>query len=83
MPTRVAQTCHAVACRALLLPSELFCDRHQRMLQTDLKTILYRQFRPGQKQSKLFAVTLERAQHEILYAQTAGHRVPRDAEFEW
>jgi hypothetical protein len=76
-------TCRAVACRALVLKTELFCDRHQRMLQTDLKTILYRQFRPGQKQTKLFEVTLERAQQEILYAQTEGHRVPRDAEFEW
>lgn len=75
--------CRAVGCRARVLRSELFCGRHDRMLQSDLKTILYRQFRPGQTPSKVFTVSLERAIQEILYAQTEGHMVPRAASFEW
>lgn len=75
--------CNAISCRALVLPTQVFCERHDRMLQSDVRTILGRQFRPGRRQSLIFERTLERARNEILYAQTSGHRIPRDAEFQW
>lgn len=77
------QQCNAVGCRALILPTAVFCERHDRLLQSDVRTILGRQFRPGRKQSAVFNVTLERARSEILYAQTEGHKVPREADFDW
>jgi len=76
--------CRAVACRALVLPTELFCERCRALLQSDVRRILERTWRPGAKrQSQIFEQTLERALGEILYAKTEGHRAPRDAEFEW
>lgn len=53
------------------------------MLQSDVRRILGRQFRPGRKQSQAFNRTLELARSEILYAQTEGHKVPREADFQW
>lgn len=75
--------CAAIGCRALILPAQLLCETCDRLLQSDLKTILYRQYRPGRKQSQRFEATLRWAQEEILYAKMSGHRTPRDAEFEW
>lgn len=75
--------CNAIGCRARVLPSELFCERHDRMLQSDIRTILLRQARPGPRQTLVFQATLDRAREEILYAQHAGHRVPREQDFEW
>lgn len=75
--------CNAIGCRALILPREIFCGRHAAMLQSDIRTILHRHYRPQGKQSIVFNVTLERARNEILYAQTVGHKVPREADFEW
>lgn len=53
------------------------------MLQSDIRTILLRQARPGPRQTLVFQATLDRAREEILYAQHAGHRVPREQDFEW
>jgi hypothetical protein len=78
-----APHCAAIGCRARILPTELFCQRHLTMLQSDIRTLVLRTFRPGQTPTKVFTRHLERAQLEILYAQTEGHRVPRPAEFEW
>lgn len=75
--------CNAIGCQARVPLLKVFCERHDAMLQSDVRTILYRQLRAGKRQSKVFEMTLGRAQEEILYAQTAGHRVPREAEFEW
>ena len=75
--------CSAIACRALVLPAQIFCERHEGMLQSDIRTILYRKFRPGLKQTAVFNLHLETAQREILDYQTSGHRTPRPAEFEW
>lgn len=53
------------------------------MLQDDIRTILRKHFRPRRPPSKVFTVNLTRALEEILYAQTAGHRMPRPADFEF
>jgi hypothetical protein len=53
------------------------------MLQSDIRKILGRTFRPGEKRSQVFLDTLDRARDEIFYAQTEGHRAPRPQEFEW
>lgn len=75
--------CAAIGCREKVLLTAVFCPRHLAMLQSDVRTVLERTYRAFGKPSKVFTVTLERAQQEILYAQTVGHRTPRDAEFEW
>lgn len=77
------QTCNAVGCRALILPTDIFCQRHEDMLQSDIRAILHRQYRPGRKQTELFDINLAVARDEILYAQMEGHRAPRATEFEW
>jgi hypothetical protein len=76
-------TCRAVGCTAWLPPTQLFCERHDAMLQSDLRAILGKTYKPGKPPSKVFTRTLERALEEILYAQTAGHRMPREGDFEW
>jgi hypothetical protein len=54
------------------------------MLQSDVRTILLRQFRPAKHtQSFVFMRTLERAREEILYVQTEGHQPPRPQTFMW
>lgn len=76
--------CHAIGCLEIYIPAALFCERHDRMLQSDLRTILGKHWRSkAPRQSKLFDLTLTRALHEILYAQTSGHRMPRDADFDF
>src|SRR5262245_22363695 len=75
--------CNAVGCRALVLPTELFCRRHDAMLQSDLRALLARTYRPSMKPSKVFQEHLALAVKEILYAQTEGHRAPRAGSFEW
>jgi hypothetical protein len=80
----VALECEAIGCRARILRSEIFCARHDRMLQSDVRTILLRQFRPdARRQSLVFHRTLERARAEILYVQTEGHPPPRAQAFMW
>jgi hypothetical protein len=80
----VALECEAIGCRARILTTQIFCERHDRMLQSDVRTILLRQFRPGKHtQSFVFARTLERAREEILYVQTEGHQPPRPQVFMW
>lgn len=77
-------TCEAVGCSAAILPTELFCGRHLQMLESDLRRILERKYRPkARHQTQIFTLTLEKARHEILYRQTTGHPVPRDRPFEW
>lgn len=75
--------CRAVGCTQRIEPTALFCETHDRMLQSDLRTILMKHYRPGKTPSKVFTVTLARAVAEILYAQTAGHRMPRPADFDF
>lgn len=77
------QTCNAIGCRALILPREVFCERHLVMLQSDIRKLVEKHYRPGKKPSALFREFLDRARVEILYYQTEGHRVPREADFEW
>jgi len=76
-------TCNAIGCRALVLPQEIFCRRHDAMLQSDIRTLLGRRFRPFRRQSQVFNDTLEIARKEILDCQMTGHKTPRPAEFEW
>ncbi len=77
-------TCNAIGCRALILPRELFCSRHLPLLQSDVRRVLERTYRPdARRQSQVFESTMETARREILYAVTEGHRAPRDAAFEW
>lgn len=75
--------CHAIGCRAAILPSELFCERHQRMCQSDVARVLAKKFRPGKPLSKVCAKVLALAVKEILYFQTEGHHIPRDAAFQF
>ena len=83
-PAERGSTCRAIGCRALVLPCVVFCERHDAMLQSDVKIVLGKTFRLGRKvQSKVFDLTLARAREEILFAQTTGHRMPRDGDFEW
>lgn len=78
------QTCNAIGCRALILPTFVFCARHSAILQSDILTLVGRAYRPNaHRQSSVFDVHLARARDEILYAQMAGHRAPRDGEFEF
>lgn len=85
--TAVRQTtlraCEAIGCADFAPDGWLFCDRHDAMLQSDIKGILRRKYKPGRKPMKVFSVVLERAKQEVLFCQTAGYRTPRDAEFEW
>lgn len=76
--------CHAIGCRASILPTEIFCTRHLLMVESDTRTVLGRTFRPLQQhQSATFLAVLDRAVHEVLYFTTSGHPVPRDRPFEW
>jgi hypothetical protein len=75
--------CEAIGCAELCTKGELFCERHAAMLQSDIKTILAKHYRPGHKPTSIFSLTLERAKEEVLFCQTAGYRMPRAVEFEW
>ena len=75
--------CQADICHELIPGTSIFCERHDRMLQSDIRTILEKKFRPGKPQSKLFQIVLEQAREEIRYTEYAGHRMPRPAEFKW
>lgn len=77
------QLCQAIWCTDRVLLSEVFCERHDRLLQSDIRTLLAKKYRPGERPTKVFLATLERARAEILYAEYAGHRSPRAVEFEW
>lgn len=75
--------CRAIGCAEIIPGDHLFCERHDRMLHSDIRTILAKRYRPGRTQSIVFDVTLSRALYEILYAQQNGHRIPRSADFEF
>lgn len=75
--------CHAIGCADFVDRAVLFCDKHDRMLQSDIRSLVHKHYRPGKKQSKLFDIHLETARQEILFCQSAGYRMPREAEFEW
>lgn len=77
------RACEAIGCAELVSEGQLFCERHDAMLQSDVKQILAKKWRPGRKPTKVFSVVLERARKEVLFCQQAGYRTPRDAEFEW
>jgi hypothetical protein len=76
--------CNAIGCRAAILDVECFCSRHLAMVESDTRRVFERSFRPCRLlQSKVFVVSLERAQREILYFVTEGHRIPRARAFEF
>jgi hypothetical protein len=76
--------CNAIGCRDRVPHPALFCARHLAMLQTDIQRILGKTYRPeARRQSRIFTITLETAQREILFCQTNGYRMPRNREFEW
>ena len=74
--------CEAVGCRAGILPTELFCQRHVVMVETDTRRILERTFGPGRRASAVLEKALETARAEILFVQTNGYRMPREQVFE-
>lgn len=76
--------CEAIGCSKEISRVEIFCQRHDRMLQPDVRRILHRQYRPAApRQSFVFMRTLERARNEVFYFQTEGHHPPRPQEFMW
>lgn len=75
--------CDAIGCRASVPTSQIYCARHLAMVEPDTRRVLERTFKPGRYPSKVFTVTLERSRQEILFYQTNGHRMPREANFEW
>lgn len=75
--------CHAIGCADFVDKAVLFCDRHDRMLQDDIRRLVHKHYWPGKKQSKIFEIHLARARDEILFCQSAGYRMPREASFEW
>lgn len=77
------KACRAIGCADFVDRGVLFCDRHDAMLQSDIRTLLLKKYRPGRTPSKVFLMHLARAQEEILFCQTAGYRMPREASFEW
>lgn len=77
------KACLAIGCADFVDRGVLFCDRHDRMLHSDIRTLLLKKYRPGKKPSKVFEMHLAIAREEILFAQTAGYRMPREVNFEW
>jgi hypothetical protein len=75
--------CWAIGYRASILPTQVFCERHTNMLQSDTRKLIGKTFRPGRVQSDVFGVHLKRALNEILYYQTEGYRVPQQEDFAW
>jgi len=75
--------CHAIGCLALTLDTELFCERHVVMVESDTRRILARTFRPNKRPSKILEDMLALAQREILAFQHNGHKSPREQPFEW
>lgn len=77
------KACLAIGCLDFVDKGVLFCDRHDAMLQSDIRTLLLKKYRPGKTPTKIFEMYLQTAREEILFAQTAGYRMPREASFEW
>jgi hypothetical protein len=75
--------CRAIGCAEIMVEPALFCERHDRMLQSDIRNLLGKYYRPRRKPSKLFELYFERALSEILDAQQNGHRMPRPADFDF
>lgn len=75
--------CWGPGCRALVRAELVFCPRCAALLHDDTRKLIERGFRPNRRQSEVFGVHLHRAMTEIAYAKTEGHRIPREAEFEW
>ena len=53
------------------------------MMESDVRRILDRTWKPGRKPSAVFLSTLALAVREILYVQVEGHRVPRARDFDF
>lgn len=62
---RIEQTrmtiCQAIGCADFIPPTAVFCEKHDLMLQADIRTILGKHHRPGKKPTKLFTLMLDRA----------------------
>jgi hypothetical protein len=82
-----AQYCRAIGCRAALLDSELFCDRHWRMVPSDVQRLVLAARNPGREKAGRLTKRCEhwvlRAVDEILWVQTQGHRRPLDTRVEF
>lgn len=78
-----APCCNAIGCAKSTPPRELFCNLHRQLVASDTAGVLARTYRPGERPSKVFIVALDRAKRDILYQQTQGHGIPRDAAFEF
>lgn len=61
------RACPATGCAEVIPEDQIFCERHDAMLQSDIKTILAKKYRPGKAPSKLFTLILERAVKEVLF----------------
>jgi hypothetical protein len=53
--------CQAIGCADFIPPTAVFCEKHDLMLQADIRTILGKHHRPGKKPTKLFTLMLDRA----------------------
>lgn len=75
--------CHAIGCRARILNTQVMCERHLAMLQSDTRRLLVMKFRPRGKQTQVFDRVLALAREEVLFHQTNGHRLPAARGFQW
>lgn len=75
--------CYAIGCRARVLPTIVFCEKHAAMVQSDTLKVLDRTFKGRRKPSQVFEVALAIAQQEIVFCQTYGYRMPAQSGFEW
>lgn len=75
--------CHAIGCPREIPRDQLFCRRHQAMLESDVQKALGKFHRPGKPPSKALTRTIDQARMDLLYLQTNGHHVPSEQEFEW
>jgi hypothetical protein len=75
--------CHAVGCRALILPYALFCDECWRKCPSDLKRLIEKHHRPRRRPSKVLERWIAQAVKELLFLKRQGHYRPRDGSFQW
>jgi len=62
--------CHAKACEVVVPPKRLMCKRHWFMVPADLRTEVWREYRPGQEADKEpTAAYLEAARKAIVAVQ--------------
>jgi hypothetical protein len=81
-----AQYCRAIGCLALVLPAEIFCERHWVMVPSDVQRLVLAARNPGREKAGRLTKRCEHwvalAIDEILWVQTQGHRRQADTRFE-